>query len=137
MVIQSKKFKEAPELQKEITELEKKVVEKKQELEKKKEVRPEKEIIKEVIRKKVEESTQPKTTPRLQKVVIKKASQIKKRPKERQIELLTDLTFEKGIIHAIEVAKKLDDPYILDEFHDTLVDKLYNYLIEQKKLKQV
>ena len=53
------------------------------------------------------------------------------------MKLLTDLAFEKGVIHATEIAKGLDDPYILDEFHDTLDDRLYKYLIEQGKLKQI
>ena len=63
--------------------------------------------------------------------------ELKGQKKERQIQLLTGLAFDKGVIHATEVAQKLDDPYILDEFHDTLVDELYNYLVEQGKLKEV
>ena len=47
------------------------------------------------------------------------------------------MVFEKGVIEAVEVAKKLDNPYLLDEFHDALVDKLYDKLVEQGKLKQV
>lgn len=72
-----------------------------------------------------------------QKVVIQKAQQIKTQPKERQVQLLTDLAFEKGISHAIEVAKRLENPYLLDEFHDALVDELYNKLVQEGKLKQV
>ena len=71
------------------------------------------------------------------KAVVKKAKELKGEKKERQIQLLTDLAFEKGVSHATEVAKKLDDPFILDEFHDTLVDELHSYLVEQGKLKQV
>ena len=60
-----------------------------------------------------------------------------KEPKERQIKLLTELAFEKGIPHSVEVAKRLDSPYILDEFHDALVDELYNKLIGEGKLKRI
>ena len=146
MVIQPKKFpsgKETPKLQEEVVELEKKLAEKKKELGGKKEAdRHDRELIKEIIKEKVEipkpATTTPVTTPPpTTKVVVKRAKELKGEKKERQIELLTDLAFDKGVIHATEVAKKLDDPYILDEFHDTLVDELYNHLIEQKKLKQV
>lgn len=137
----TKKFRETPKLQEEVAELEKKLAEKKRELEEKKEVKHEKEIIKEIIKEKTEKPAPPKVTPAIppavQKVVVKKAKEIKTEEKERQIQLLTDLAFEKGVVHATEVAKKLDDPYILDEFHDTLVDELYNYLVEQGKLKQI
>lgn len=138
----TKKFKETPKLQEEVVELENRLIEKRQELVRKKEAdRHDKELIKEILKEKTEKPTPLKVTLAkplsVQKVVIKKAKQIKGQQKERQIKLLTDLAFEKGVIHATEVAKKLDDPYILDEFHDTLVDELYNYLVEQGKLKQI
>ena len=141
MIVNPLKFKENPKIHNEIIELEKKLAEKKQELEEKKEVKHEKEIIKEIIKEKIETPALPKVTPvtppAIPKVVIKKAKELKGEPKERQIKLLIDLAFEKGVVHATEVAKRLDSPYILDEFHDTLVDELYNYLVEQKKLKQI
>lgn len=142
MAIDSKKFKEAPKIHKEIVELEKRLAEKKQELAEKKEVeKHEKELIKEIIKEKVEKPAPPKvkpvTTPPAQRVIVKKAKELKGEQKERQIQLLTELAFEKGVVHATEVAKKLDSPYILDEFHDTLVDELYNYLVEKGKLKQL
>ncbi len=136
------KPKERPKIHKEINELEQKLAKKRQELGKKKETRPEREILKEFIKEKTEHIQSPegkaqKTTLPPKKVLTKKAKQIKEEKKERQIQLLTDLAFEKGVIHAAEVARKLDDAYILDEFHDSLVDELYNYLIEQGKLKQL
>ncbi len=79
----------------------------------------------------------PAPSPAQQKVVAQKAQQIKAQPKERQVQLLTGLAFEKGVSHAIEVAKRLDNPYILDEFHDALVDELYNKLIESGRLKAI
>jgi len=139
-----KKNKEKIEPHEEIAELERILAEKRQELEEKKEIKPEKEIIKEIIKERAEEPALPKAVPSAKKatlppkqVIVKKAKEIRREEKERQVQLLTDLAFEKGVIHATEVAKKLDDPYILDEFHDSLVDELYNYLVEQGKLKQV
>ena len=95
-----------------------------------KEVSPdkEKEIIREVVKEEIQK-TQP--VPANDQTV----QQIKVEPKEKQIKLLTDLAFDKGIAHAVEVAKRLDNPYLVDEFHDTLVDEFYNKLIESGNLK--
>jgi len=131
--------KETPKIKEEVIELEKMLSEKKKELTKNEESeKHNKELIKEVIRKKIEIPKIQKTTPLTnQKIIVKKVKELKKEKEERQIKLLTSLAFEKGIIHATEVAKKLDNAFILDEFHDALVDKFYNYLVEQGKLKQV
>lgn len=53
-----------------------------------------------------------------------------------QIKVLSDIAFEKGLDAAIEEAKKLNNPYILDEFHDVLVGEFYKKLIETGKLEQ-
>ena len=104
---------------------------------KEKELTPEqhKEIYKEGVSKRIK-TAQPVSLAQEQ-VVVSSVQQIKIEPKERQIQLLTDLAFEKGIPHAVEVAKRLENAYLLDEFHDALVDKLYNKLIEEGKLKQI
>jgi len=93
-----------------------------------------KEILKEAVSERIS-GAQP--TPTVQQVAAQKAQEIKGQPKERQVELLKQMAFEKGLIEAIETAKNLDNPYLLDEFHDALVDELYNKLVEQGKLKQV
>jgi len=51
-----------------------------------------------------------------------------------QIEQLLDLTFHKGVAKAVEEARKAP-PFILDAFHDALVDKLYPLLQEKDLLK--
>lgn len=133
-------------LNKEVADLERRLAEKKQELAEKKEAdRHDKELIREIIKEKVELPKPPEKAPipppPVQKLtpepVAKKTKKISKEKREKQIKLLTDLAFEKGVIHATDVARKLDDPYILDEFHDALVDELYNYLVEQGKIKQI
>ena len=138
MAIYSRKF-SVPKIHKEIAELERRLTEKKKVLfEEKKVEKHEKELIREIIKEKTEIPALPKITPIApKKTVIKKAQALKSEPKERQIKLLTDLAFDKGVIYATEVARNLDSPYILDEFHDTLVDELYNYLIKQGKLTQL
>ncbi len=56
---------------------------------------------------------------------------------DRQLKILVDLAFQKGIDAAVEAAKASEDPYLIDKFHDTLVDELRQQLIEKKKLKEV
>ena len=55
---------------------------------------------------------------------------------KNQVKVLSDIAFEKGLDAAIEEAKKLNNPHILDEFHDILVDELYKKLVEAGKLEQ-
>jgi len=104
---------------------------------KEKELTPEqhKEILKKGVSERIK-TAQP-VPPTQEQAVVSSIRQIEIEPKERQIQLLTDLAFEKGIPHAVEVAKRLENPFLLDEFHDALVDELYNKLIEEGKLKQI
>lgn len=95
----------------------------------------EKEILKEAVTERI--STAQPLPPAQKQAIAQKAQQLKAEPKERQIELLAQMAFEKGVIEAVETAKNLDNPYLLDEFHDVLVDQLYSKLVEQGKLKQV
>ena len=52
-----------------------------------------------------------------------------------QVGALVSLVFEKGLPKAISVAKAINNPAILDEFHDTLIDHYYEMLIERKILE--
>ena len=52
-----------------------------------------------------------------------------------EIEALIQIAFEKGIESAIEAAKAKNDPHLLDDFHDALIDRFYQKLMEAKKLK--
>jgi len=54
---------------------------------------------------------------------------------EEQVKELCELVFEKGLVFSVEVAKKLNNDYVLDKFHDTLVDELKPKLIEQGELE--
>lgn len=55
---------------------------------------------------------------------------------KNKVKALSDIAFEQGLDEAIEEAKKLNDPYILDEFHDALTDNFYKKLVEAGKLEQ-
>lgn len=45
-----------------------------------------------------------------------------------QVTQLVELAQVKGVAHAVEVARKMNDLYVLDTMHDELADKLYEAL---------
>lgn len=63
-----------------------------------------------------------------QKAIKKQTASIKGLQRQRQVKILADLAMEKGVHYAVAMAKKIDNAYVLDEFHDTLVDELYEEL---------
>lgn len=63
------------------------------------------------------------------------ADEIKKFPASQQVGVLISLVFEKSLEEAISVARQLDNPAILDEFHDILADRYYKELVEKKIIK--
>lgn len=62
---------------------------------------------------------------------------IKRLSKPRQLKILVEVAFNKGVYQAINLARDLDNPYLLDEFHDALIDELRQKLIEAGKLKKL
>lgn len=54
-----------------------------------------------------------------------KANKISLLGQEDKVEHLLQIAKEKGIMFALKVAKDMNDPYILDIFHDTLVREGY------------
>lgn len=65
------------------------------------------------------------------------ADEYKGLEKNQQLKNLVDLAFQKGINYAADVAKEMDNAYLMDEFHDTLVDKLHKELVEKGKLEEI
>lgn len=53
------------------------------------------------------------------------AQDLKKLAEKEKIKKLLILAREKGIVYAINVAKKMADPYLLDILHDTLAEEGY------------
>ncbi|MEK7664265.1 MAG: hypothetical protein AAB340_02400 [Patescibacteria group bacterium] len=53
------------------------------------------------------------------------AQSIKALDEEKKIKKLLELTKSKGVIYAVNVAKKMDDPYVLDLLHDILAKEGY------------
>ena len=89
------------------------VLEKEESTEKEKEIR--KELEKEI--EKVKLSSQTKIQAQ------KQAEDIKKGTVQGKIQHLLDLAQTQGLAYAVEVVKKMNDPYLLDLFHDTLAEE--------------
>jgi len=57
---------------------------------------------------------------------------------ERKVEKLIQLATQKGVVHAVKVAKHLQDNYVLDEFHDRLLaDELHDSLIKNGLIENI
>lgn len=70
-------------------------------------------------------------------VIKAEAHKISRLEKNQQLKSLVDLAFQKGINYATEVVRNLDNPYLMDEFHDILVDELHKELVERGKLEEI
>ncbi len=56
---------------------------------------------------------------------------------ESHVKKLVDLAMNKGVVHAVKVARHLEDNYVLDMFHDQLLaDDLHSALIEKGLIKE-
>lgn len=57
---------------------------------------------------------------------------------ELKINNLVNLAMQKGVIHAVKVARHLEDNYTLDEMHDRLLaDEFHKALLEKGLLKEL
>lgn len=57
---------------------------------------------------------------------------------ESQIQHLIDIAMAKGVIHAVKVARHLEDNYVLDMFHDKLLaDELHDALVKKGLLEEI
>lgn len=106
----------------------KEAVEKEKELEQQKENQPATVAEKPLFRRQVAQA-QPKTK--------KLAGKTKDPDISHQVAVLVSLAFDKGIYQAVKKARDLNNPYLLDRFHDTLVSELYDQLVKHKKIKPI
>lgn len=63
------------------------------------------------------------------------ASEIKDKPVPEQVGALVSLALTSGLNRAIAVASDLDNPAILDELHDILVDNYFTQLVQMGIIK--
>ena len=131
----------------EIEELEKELAERKEALEN---LNREKEIIAEQPEQKedeqkyqIEKEPLASSQPAVQspappvKPAKKTVADFKNLDKDHQVKVLSTVAFEEGITKAVDLARHLDDAYVLDELHDELVGELYERLVKEGKLKKV
>ena len=62
---------------------------------------------------------------KLKEKAEKKVQEIRVLAEKEKIEHLLELAEKEGLIFAVQVAKKMNDPYILDIFHDLLAQEGY------------
>lgn len=139
------------QLREEIEALETILREKKRELEAKGEQRDGKELIREAVQEHIERaretppappvSSLPNAQP-LPSLTPSEPSQLQPvddplagLDHREQIEELAAIAFSKGIVEAVNVARRANNPHLLDEFHDALVDRLYDYLVQESIIK--
>lgn len=105
-------------------------------------VSPEQEIVPEI---KPEEAPKPKEIPKpipiptpvpAEPEIREEIKKIKALDENRQVKVLCNLAFQRGLDQAIKTAKSLGNAYVLDEFHDTLIDELREQLIKKGRLAE-
>lgn len=101
---------------------------KREELEKREVLSEEERTIKEKL---VEEIKMIELAPELKEEAQEKASLIKNLGEEGKVKRLLNLAEEKGVVFAVETARNMKDPYLLDVFHDILAKNgLYKKFIK-------
>lgn len=62
----------------------------------------------------------------------------KKTDAESQVRHLVDIAQQKGVIHAVKVARHMEDNYVLDTFHDRLLaDEFHDALVKKGMIKEL
>lgn len=57
---------------------------------------------------------------------------------ESRVKNLVDIAMQKGVVHAVNVARHIDDNYVLDKFHDKLMaEELHAALMEKGLIKDL
>jgi hypothetical protein len=54
--------------------------------------------------------------------------------KEKQLDILVGVAMTQSIPESVSLAQATNNPYIIDELHDVLVDKFYSELIKRGKI---
>src|SRR3989338_4009994 len=122
----------------EIKWLEERLSAKKTELLESGESKAEKEVVKDILKETALLPPPPnlQTTPLPCDDVVKKAQELEEKEHSQIVETLVADALKNGVIQAINIAEKMKNPHILDDFHDTLADKYYQKLLESRNIKQ-
>jgi hypothetical protein len=131
----------------EIKILEQQLAEKKRALETLPEVKkPEKQLFHEVVREHMETIRKPQDDTAKKTFVFrpsakqtddakKKADDLKETEHKEQVESLVEIALSKGIVDAVETARHLNDPHLLDDFHDAIVDVYFDKLVAAREVE--
>lgn len=60
-----------------------------------------------------------------------------KEKSKRQLKILIDLIFAKGLTHGLKVAMRLGDPFTLSEFFQSLTHDTFDELVRRKKIEKL
>ncbi|MFY9462036.1 MAG: hypothetical protein WAP51_02445, partial [Candidatus Sungiibacteriota bacterium] len=55
--------------------------------------------------------------------------------REEEIQTLIRVSFEKGVRAAADIAKR-ENPWLLDELHDRLIDEYYQKLVQARQVEE-
>lgn len=70
--------------------------------------------------------------------VARDAARLNSVDPETHVQHLVDIALQKGAVHAVKVARHMDDNYILDMFHDRLLsDQLHEALMKKGVIKEI
>ena len=124
----------------EIRALERTLEEKKRVLaEARKEIPPEKELLREALRERIE-AVRPSTSPALPSPVpfgaggaVTPQQVPQGHVQEEEVRALIDIALTRSIEDAVKAAQE-KSPYLLDELHDHLVDEYYDKLVALRKI---
>jgi len=53
---------------------------------------------------------------------------------KEQVDALVEIALTKGIAEAVNVARHLRNPHLLDDFHDALIDEYYEKLVQAREI---
>lgn len=126
-------------IEQEIAQLEKQLQEKRANLEQQpeqKESPPDKEILREVIGEKIQQSA-PSYVPKPPQPISNDDTDSIPTELKDKIQELVNYVFQGSLDQGIKEAVKSKNPALIDTFHDVLVDQLYDALLERKKIDHV
>ncbi len=119
-------------LETEIAQLSAEIAQKREALEKARGFVSEKEILKETLREKIFPSPVSRITPAVPQSGV--ATPVVSSDDKEKVEKLLNKTFSDGLSAAVKEARE-NPPYVLDAFHDALVDKFHEELVKRKIIK--
>lgn len=103
------------------------------------EASPEKEVFKEVVKEHIEEK-KIQSLPILPSVQSERqisSDAIKEMAEQEQLKELVAIVDRKGLLDAVHIAEKMENPRLVDDLHDYIADQLYDHLVEVRKLREL